>query len=406
MFESNARAARDGEALHPVRLHWMLAFFVLSGVSGLIYQSIWSQYLALLLGSSAYAQSLVLAIFMGGMAVGAWVAAHLLSRLRNLLLAYAWIEGVIGLAGLVFHGLFLLSTHWLYTRWLPELQSSGSIALSRWLLAALLIAPQTILLGMTFPIMSAGLMRWLPDRAGAVLGGLYFYNSIGAAVGALLATFVLIPAAGLAGAMAFAGLLNLLILAGVYYARVPGRGVEDAPSPEQMGAVEGEPSASPGFVRLILAVACVTGLSSFMYEVGWIRMLSLVMGSSQHAFELMLAAFIGGLALGGLYVKRRLDGVGDALRYAAVVQLLMGLSALATLPLYDHAFVVLSALMDTFASSARGYVLYTASTALIAIAIMLPAAFFAGMTLPVLTFLLLRRGQGEAVVGKDRKSVG
>ena len=50
----------------------MLAFllFSVSGCSGLIYQSIWSQYLGLFLGHAAYAQSLVLAIFMGGLAVG------------------------------------------------------------------------------------------------------------------------------------------------------------------------------------------------------------------------------------------------------------------------------------------------------------------------------------------------
>ena len=55
-----------------------LAFvvFALSGCAGLIYQSIWTQYLGLFLGHAAYAQSLVLAIFMGGMAGGAWFASR------------------------------------------------------------------------------------------------------------------------------------------------------------------------------------------------------------------------------------------------------------------------------------------------------------------------------------------
>lgn len=51
--------------------HALLAIFVLSGFAGLIYQSIWSHYLGLFLGHAAYAQALVLAIFMGGMATGA-----------------------------------------------------------------------------------------------------------------------------------------------------------------------------------------------------------------------------------------------------------------------------------------------------------------------------------------------
>lgn len=407
MHEQRAPVTAAGEELHPRRLSWMLAFFVVSGLSGLIYQSIWSQYLSLLLGSSAYAQSLVLSIFMGGMAAGAWIAAHLVGRLRNLLLAYGWIEGVIGLIGLLFHAIFLLVSHWLYTSWLPGLESAGAVTAARWLVAAVLILPQTILLGTTFPIMSAGLMRWMPQRAGAVLGGLYFYNSIGAAAGALLATFVLVPAGGLPGAMGFAAILNLLILAGVYLARIPDHAAESqlggatvlAPSPQPELQPAGRARADRRAAAVLL-IACLTGLSSFMYEVGWIRMLSLALGTSQHAFELMLAAFIGGLALGGLYVRGKLDSVADPMRYAGGIQILMGLSALATLPLYDHAFAVVSGLLNTLAPSASGYLFYNIATAAIAIVIMLPAAFFAGMALPVLTYILLRRGAGESAIGK------
>ena len=63
----------------------LLALFVLSGFAGLIYQSIWSHYLGLFLGHAAYAQALVLAIFMGGMALGAaWIGRAGL-RWRNLI---------------------------------------------------------------------------------------------------------------------------------------------------------------------------------------------------------------------------------------------------------------------------------------------------------------------------------
>src|SRR5690242_7035014 len=62
-----------------------LLVFALSGCSGLIYQSIWSQYLGLYLGHAAYAQSLVLAIYMGGMALGAWWASRRSLRWNNLL---------------------------------------------------------------------------------------------------------------------------------------------------------------------------------------------------------------------------------------------------------------------------------------------------------------------------------
>ncbi len=68
---------------------WLLAIFTLSGLAGLIYQSIWSHYLGLFLGHAAYAQALVLAIFMGGMAAGAAGIARSGQRWRNLILGYA-----------------------------------------------------------------------------------------------------------------------------------------------------------------------------------------------------------------------------------------------------------------------------------------------------------------------------
>src|SRR5690606_42164214 len=83
----------------------VLGLFVVSGFAGLVYQSLWSHYLGLVLGHAAYAQSLVLAIFMGGMALGAWGAARLGLRWRRLIGAYALAEAVIRPLGLAVHPL-------------------------------------------------------------------------------------------------------------------------------------------------------------------------------------------------------------------------------------------------------------------------------------------------------------
>src|ERR1041384_4136186 len=84
--------------------------FTLSGFAGLIYESIWSHYLKLFLGHAGYAQTLVLAIFMGGMAVGSWVAARRSGRWANLLVVYAAAEALIGLIAFLFHPLFVSTT--------------------------------------------------------------------------------------------------------------------------------------------------------------------------------------------------------------------------------------------------------------------------------------------------------
>jgi predicted membrane-bound spermidine synthase len=78
--------------------------FAVSGFSGLIYESIWSHYLKLYLGHAAYAQTLVLIIFMGGMAIGAWLCSRLSRNWYNVLLGYAFVEAIIGLLALSFHG--------------------------------------------------------------------------------------------------------------------------------------------------------------------------------------------------------------------------------------------------------------------------------------------------------------
>src|SRR3954470_3144584 len=95
--------------------------FTVSGFAGLIYESIWTQYLKLFLGHAAYAQSLVLAVFMGGMAAGAAWCARFSERLGNPLLAYAVVEAIIGAFALAFHPVFVGATDWSYALLLPAL---------------------------------------------------------------------------------------------------------------------------------------------------------------------------------------------------------------------------------------------------------------------------------------------
>src|SRR5438309_8260168 len=86
----------------------LFALFTLSGFTGLIYESVWSHYFKLYLGAAAFAQSFVLAAFMGGLALGAWLASRWSSRVKNLLAAYGWIEAAIGVAALLFHEAYVL----------------------------------------------------------------------------------------------------------------------------------------------------------------------------------------------------------------------------------------------------------------------------------------------------------
>jgi spermidine synthase len=369
------------------------AFYVLftaSGFAGLIYESVWTQYLKLFLGHAAYAQSLVLAVFMGGMAAGAAYCGRWSARLANPLAVYALVEALIGLAALVFHPVFVGVTDWSYEYLLPRLGDEWLALGAKLAVSCLLILPQSVLLGMTFPLMSAGLVRAQRAAAGESVAMLYFTNSLGAAAGVLASGFVLIAWVGLPGTLRTAGFLNLLLAIIVWLLARPAHHRPIRPARD----------ADTGALPLLLGVAFFTGLASFVYEISWIRMLSLVLGASTHSFELMLATFIFGLALGGLAVRRRVDATPEPARLLAWVQLAMGLAAAATLPVYDFTFSLMEALLKGLARTDTGYVLFNVSGGAIAALVMLPATFCAGMTLPLITGALLRRGAGEGAIGQ------
>lgn len=368
--------------------------FAASGFAGLVYESIWTQYLKLFLGHAAYAQSLVLVIFMGGLAAGSWLAARRAERAADPLRGYALAEAALGAAAFAFHPLFTAAVGLSRGTVLPALSSAAAGAAWQWSLGALLILPQAIVLGTTFPLMAAALLRRFPAAPGEGIGTLYFANSIGAVAGVLASGFLLVRLLGLPGTLMAAGGANLLIAALAWTAR------GDFPAPPP--AAPGE--AAPGRGRdplapLLLLVAAGTGAASFVYEVVWIRLLSLVLGTSTHAFELMLGAFILGLAAGSLWVRHRVDRLADPGRRLAAIQVAMGSLALATIPVYALSFGVVQRLLKVLPRSDAGYLLHLASSHGIALAVLLPAAFCAGTTLPLITGMLLRRGRGEAGIG-------
>ncbi len=376
----------------------MLVLFLIFGVSGfagLIYESIWSHYLKLLLGHAAYAQALVLTLFMGGMAIGAALSARYAKSIRQPLLAYALVEGAIGLLGVSFHPAYQWVSAFTLDVLLPVAGSPAIATVIKWSVGGTLILPASILLGATFPLMTSAVVRAQPERTGYLIAVLYFLNSLGAALGVLTSGFLLIGMVGLPGTILTAGLLSTAAALTAWLIgrhRLHATSVY-APSRSQSPAPNGR---RPGW---LLVIAALTGFSSFVYEIGWIRMLGLVLGSSTHAFELMLSAFILGLALGSLWIRRRLDNRGNWLWLLAGAQVFMGIAALASLPAYGQLFEAMRWLFGALARNDSAYGIFTTVSYGFAAVVMLPATFFAGMTLPLITYGLMKLGGGEQSIG-------
>ncbi len=415
--------------------------FILSGAAGLMYEAIWSRYLGLFVGHSAYAQVIVLVIYLGGMSAGAAVASRYASRIKEPLVGYAGIEVAVGILGLFFHGFFESTTAFAYTSIFPALTSGTTLVIVKWTLASLLILPQSVLLGMTFPLMTSGFLRLVSSdgtrESGRVLGLLYFANSIGAAAGVLIAGFYLIAVVGLPGTILTAAIINILVGLAVFASvrltqdaaapavRAPAIGAPAVGAPSSAAGSTEMPDPSeatltavpeptpvatrtatptiaielPLLWRIMLTVAAGTALSSFIYEIAWVRMLSLVLGSATHSFELMLSAFILGLALGAYWVRSRADSFRSPIRALAVTQWAMGALAIATLTAYLSSFDWMAFLIQGLDQNAEGYQFFTVAKYGIAMAVMVPATFCAGITLPLITRILIGAGGGERSIG-------
>lgn len=378
--------------------------FVLSGAAGLIYESIWTRYLGLFVGHDAYAQIIVLVIFLGGMSLGAMAISRWSERLSNPLYGYVAVEFMVGCIGLFFHEIFQGVTAWAYHGVYPALAGSWGLTAAKWAIAGGLILPQSVLLGTTFPLMSAGVLRLGAKRPGRTLALLYFANSLGASIGVLVAGFYLVELAGLPGTLLTASMLNLAVAAVTMSVIVASRRSEpvarETRSRKAGAASQPAPTSQHRRLELLLLFTSFgTAVASFIYEIDWIRMLALVLGSATHSFELMLSAFILGLALGAWWIRTRADQLKDPLHTLGLVQWVMGTLALATLPLYVLSFEWTSTLLATFARTDAGYNGFTIARYVLCLIVMLPATFCAGMTLPLLTQTLLKHGSGERAIG-------
>lgn len=379
---------------------WFYLIFTASGFAALIYESLWARYLKIFLGHAAYAQALVLIIFLFGIAAGSALAARHSRRITSPLLVYAAVEAVLAVIAIYFHDIFLVAQAWALEDVLPNLSGDFSAQLFKWTLGASLILAQAVLLGATFPLLAAGIVRRWPRHPGGTISALYFVNSAGAAAGVLTGGFFLVPAGGLVGAGLAGGAINAAIAAVVWY--LSRRFGEAPPREEESEKESPPPTAVFGNIsttaKILIFTAAITGMSSFIYEIVWTRLISLLLGGSVYSFEIMLAAFIFGLALGGLVVRRHADRVAEPIALLAKVQIAMGVMALASLIAYPLAFKLYAYLWADLPRGESAHVYHWLLGGFMAAALILPTAVCAGMTLPLLTRRLMR-DRGESSLG-------
>ncbi len=314
---------------HPTRFQLLcfLGLFFVSGACGLVYEIVWTRMLGLTLGHTVYSMSTVLVAFMGGLALGSWVGGRIADRSANPLRLYGLLEGGIAMACLAVPAL-IAATQPLFAWFYRSLWDSFlGFTLLRFAVCALILLVPTTLMGATLPVLTRYFVR-APDTFGATLGKLYAFNTLGAAAGACVTGFWLIPALGQTWSIVAAAAGNLAVCAvAVGLSRTP------VPVPVPADAAPAEPGDHASASRVSLALGA-SGVASMVYQVAWTRVLALNIGSSTYAFTIIVTAFILGLGLGSLLLVRIVDRSRRLGAVFAATQVLIAAAALAMVPLF------------------------------------------------------------------------
>jgi spermidine synthase len=374
----------EGGVGAPPRVVRVVAFvcFLVSGACGLTYEIVWVRQLTLVAGATTPAVSTVLAVFMGGLALGARLFGGRADRSRNALKLYAWLELGIGLYGLV-QPTLLAAAGAGYVVLMRDAALEGVALLgARLAVAAAVLLLPCVLMGGTLPVLVRVVGR-SKDRLGLDLGTLYGINLAGAVLGSLLTGFVLVRALGVHGTIITAALGNMLVALAAYVASTRLHAPTAVAQPDRPEGRRGVPPAPP--YVLLWGLAGMSGLATMGYQVAWTRMLSFGFDSTVYAFTIILVTFLLGLSLGSLAFAR-LDRRVQRPRLLLAAHVLGGLTALALAPLATRQPELLSALTERFGFTAEAQL---TAMGLGATAVMLLPATLMGIVFPLVARLLV-----------------
>lgn len=278
----------------PARLALPVALgaFFLSGFAALLYQVIWQRMLVIFSGADVYSVTVTVAAFMAGLGCGSLAGGYIADRLPR-----GWALALFGFAELSVAG-FALVSKWLYYDFLYV--QHGDLARDSLTMGVILFVSMlfpTFFMGMSLPLLSRALASTV-ETAPSTIGALYGVNTLGAAAGSLVTTWVLLRQLDFESALHVGVFFNLVCAA----AAIPLGllGVSSAPrGPEPAPAPRNAPGTGLGFA----AWAAAYGLSGFInlsLEILWFRLLSTMLKATAFTFGTLLAVYLSGLALGTL----------------------------------------------------------------------------------------------------------
>ncbi|HXU69834.1 MAG TPA: fused MFS/spermidine synthase [Polyangia bacterium] len=329
----------------------VLGCFFLSGASGLVFEAVWTRELTLVFGSTALAMSTVLSVFMGGLALGSWLAGRWADRIIDRLRAYALAEAGVGIYALAVP--LVLASYPALNHAMYRILGASPVGLSlaRFVAAALLLLVPTTLMGATLPILSRHFVRDDGTSVAGTVGRLYAINTFGAVVGTFVGGFMLLPGVGVRATNYSAAAINLTLAAAVWV----GRKRLVRPEENELDSVklDSDAPAPPIFSatllqrRVALIAFALSGAIAMIDQVLWTRALAIIIGSSVYSFTLILLAFLVGLAGGAAIISRLTARTERPMEWLAGVHL-------ATAAMIGVSYLLMDKLPSAFLGLLRG----------------------------------------------------
>jgi len=300
---------------------YLLFFF--SGITGLVYEVIWTRMFAIAFGATAFAISTVLAAFMAGLALGSFYFGRFIDKRGNPLKIYAYLEISIGVYVIMFPFLISLLDRIYVIAYQAYPTSFLVTNIVKFLLSFIILIIPTTLMGGTLPVLSKFVVT-RQERLGSSIGSLYSINTIGGAIGCFVAGFILIAAVGIRWSIYVTAGFNIAIGAAALMLDVKESRIKNQESSVEYRVSSIEHQVSSIEYQLMIVAFGLSGFAALAYEVLWTRVLSMILGTTVYAFSIMLTAFLCGLALGSFISSRFIDRIKHLVTIFGAYQIAIG----------------------------------------------------------------------------------
>lgn len=369
-----------------------MLLFLFSGLISLIFQVAWLKMLLPVFGNTVWAASTLLTTFMTGLALGSWLFGRIADRVPSPLRLYGWLEGFIGIFGVLTPFIFS-NLHHVY---IPLYHLSGGdnvmMGFFKFFLALIILLPPTICMGATLPLLAKQFTKDL-KTAGSGIGSLYTINTLGAVLGTFLSGLFLIPILGLRNTVYIAAAVNVVILMIILLLTI---GESARFKMEKLFKIERRKTDN----RWVLYIYFICGFAALSYEIIWNRILTLHLGSSVYAYSMMLAVYLLGITLGAGIMSYYVKKIKNPTFWFAVIQFALALDLIFIVNQFGNFFNTLGAMSQ--AVGGQSYLSYVFFLFVSTLQLLIFPTVLFGASFPLAVRLFVSK---KADVGKETGSL-